>query len=233
MAGNINGLAKRSNWMFATSRPRLLNQSQPCYPLNHQHLCPAGDQIPCWYNSLATGGYKGRRYNIKTRKLFTTHGRFHTKFSALRPYIKRWEGGQGLVSIRTSVQEENAKNPGTSPRTGCSTNRLRKWLIDKVYHTRQDPRSRLSKDASETEQHVTARCTMLAGKASLEHCSQVTTIVYRNICAKYGQEVLGLKWKKTPSVIENKWAVEIFYSIFQYTHTHTHAYTVCMDVRFK
>ena len=37
-----------------------------------------------------------------------------------------------------------------------------------VYHTRQDPRCRLCKDAPETVQHITAGCKMLACKAHLD-----------------------------------------------------------------
>ena len=57
----------------------------------------------------------------------------------------------------------------------------------KVYHTRQDPRCRLCKDAPETVQHITAGCKMLAGKAHMESHNQVAGIIHRNICAKYWQ----------------------------------------------
>ncbi|TWW74442.1 Rho GTPase-activating protein 26 GTPase regulator associated with focal adhesion kinase [Takifugu flavidus] len=44
--------------------------------------------------------------DIKTRKLLTMHGGFHPKSSVLRLYTKRKEGGRGLVSVGTTVQEE-------------------------------------------------------------------------------------------------------------------------------
>ncbi|TWW67382.1 hypothetical protein D4764_02G0004230 [Takifugu flavidus] len=44
--------------------------------------------------------------DIKTRKLLTMHGGFHPKSSVLRLYTKRKERSRGLVSVRTTVQEE-------------------------------------------------------------------------------------------------------------------------------
>ncbi len=44
--------------------------------------------------------------DIKTRKLLTIHGGFHLKSSTLRLYTKWKEGGQGLVSVRASIQDE-------------------------------------------------------------------------------------------------------------------------------
>ncbi|XP_078030986.1 uncharacterized protein LOC144466922 [Epinephelus lanceolatus] len=47
---------------------------------------------------------------IKTRKLLTMHVRgFHPKYSTLRLYTKQKEGGQGLVSIRVTIQDETSK----------------------------------------------------------------------------------------------------------------------------
>jgi len=43
---------------------------------------------------------------IKTRKLLTMHGGFHPKSSILRLYTKRKEGGQGLESVRATIQDE-------------------------------------------------------------------------------------------------------------------------------
>ena len=57
-----------------------------------------------------------------------------------------------------------------------------------VYHTRQDPRCRLCKDASETVQHIVAGCKMQAGTAYTERHNQVAGLVYRNICSQYGLE---------------------------------------------
>ena len=54
-----------------------------------------------------------------------------------------------------------------------------------VYHTRQDPRCRLCKDASETVQHIVAGCKMQAGTANTERHNQAAGIVYRNICSEY------------------------------------------------
>ena len=47
--------------------------------------------------------------DIKTRKLLTMHGGFHPKSSTLRLYAKRKEGGQGLVSIKATIQDETSK----------------------------------------------------------------------------------------------------------------------------
>ena len=47
--------------------------------------------------------------DIKTRKLLTMHGGFHPKSSTLRMYTKRSEGGRGLVSVKTTVQDETTK----------------------------------------------------------------------------------------------------------------------------
>ena len=55
-----------------------------------------------------------------------------------------------------------------------------------VYHTRQDPRCRLCKEASETVQHIVAGCKMQAETAYTERHNQVAVIVYRNICSEYG-----------------------------------------------
>ncbi|XP_051916213.1 uncharacterized protein LOC127597287 isoform X2 [Hippocampus zosterae] len=72
-----------------------------------------------------------------------------------------------------------------------------------IYHTRQDPRCRLCKEAPETIQHITAGCKMLAGKAYMERHNQVAGIVYRNICAEYGLETPRSKWETPPKVVEN------------------------------
>ena len=72
-----------------------------------------------------------------------------------------------------------------------------------IYHTRQDPRCRLCKEAPETIQHITAGCKMLAGKAYMERHNQVAGIVYRNICVEYGLETPRSKWETPPKVIEN------------------------------
>ena len=63
----------------------------------------------------------------------------------------------------------------------------------RVYQTRQDVKCRLCKDTIETVQHITAGYKMQAGKAYIGHHNQVAGIVYRNISAKYGLEVLGSK----------------------------------------
>ncbi|KAF7642179.1 hypothetical protein LDENG_00262910 [Lucifuga dentata] len=72
-----------------------------------------------------------------------------------------------------------------------------------VYHSRQDPWCRLCKDAPETVQHIVAGCKMLDGTAYTERHNQVAGIVYRNICAEYGLEVLKSKWETPPKVVEN------------------------------
>ena len=47
--------------------------------------------------------------DIKTRTLLTMHRGFHPKSSTLRLYTKRKKGGQGLVSIKATVQDETSK----------------------------------------------------------------------------------------------------------------------------
>ena len=44
----------------------------------------------------------------KTRRLLIMQGGFHSKSSILRLYAKQREGGQGLVGIRATIQEETA-----------------------------------------------------------------------------------------------------------------------------
>ena len=73
----------------------------------------------------------------------------------------------------------------------------------RIYHSRQDPRCRLCKDAPEKIQHITAGCKMLAGKAYMERHNQVASIIHRHICTEYGLEVPGSRWKTPPKVIQN------------------------------
>uniref|UniRef100_A0A3B5PPD0 Reverse transcriptase domain-containing protein n=1 Tax=Xiphophorus maculatus TaxID=8083 RepID=A0A3B5PPD0_XIPMA len=208
--------------------------------------------------------------DIKTRKLLTMHGGFHPKSSTLRLYTSRKEGGRGLVSVRTTVQDETTKihkyirdkastdnvlseylrQQGTEvevpeipswqdkPLHGmyhqqitqvADISKSYQWLEKaglkdstealilaaqeqalntraieaQIYHTRQDPRCRLCKEAPETVQHITAGCKILAGKAYMERHNQVAGIVYRNICAEYGLETPGSKWETPPKVAEN------------------------------
>ncbi|KAK1791032.1 hypothetical protein P4O66_002028 [Electrophorus voltai] len=72
-----------------------------------------------------------------------------------------------------------------------------------IYHTRQDPRRRLCRDAPETIQHITAGCKIVAGRVHMECHNQVSGIVYRNICAEYGLEVQRSMWDTAPKVMEN------------------------------
>ena len=55
-------------------------------------LHTANHQIPRWYDKLAN--------DIKSRKLLTMHGGFHSKSN---------EGDLGLVSVRATVQNETIK----------------------------------------------------------------------------------------------------------------------------
>ncbi|KAF7641260.1 hypothetical protein LDENG_00287520 [Lucifuga dentata] len=56
---------------------------------------------------------------------------------------------------------------------------------------------------------------MLAGTAYTERHNQVAGIVYRNICAKYGLEVLKSKWETPPKVVENSRAKVLWDFKFQ------------------
>lgn len=208
--------------------------------------------------------------DVKTRKLLTMHGGFHPKSSTLRLYAGRKEGGRGLVSVGTTVQDETSKLleyiKDKAPADEVLRECLRQWgpeeevlegpswqdkplhgayhrnitevadikksyqwleraglkdstealilaaqeqalgtraIEAQIYHTRQDPRCRLCKEAPETVQHITAGCKMLAGKAYMERHNQVAGIVYRNICAEYGLETPGSRWETPPKVVEN------------------------------
>ena len=44
--------------------------------------------------------------DIKTRKILTMHGAFHEKSSTYRLYLKRKEGGRGLISVTDCVTQE-------------------------------------------------------------------------------------------------------------------------------
>jgi len=49
-----------------------------------------------------------KRMDIKTRKTLSMAGAFHTRGSTLRLYIKRKEGGKGLISVEDCVKMERA-----------------------------------------------------------------------------------------------------------------------------
>ena len=44
--------------------------------------------------------------DIKTRKILSMHGAFHEKSSTYRLYLKRKEGGRGLISVTDRVAQE-------------------------------------------------------------------------------------------------------------------------------
>lgn len=70
-----------------------------------------------------------------------------------------------------------------------------------VYHTRQGPRCRMCKEASETVQHIVEGC-----KFRQEHTEwhkQVAGTVYRNICAQYGLDPPMSRWETPQKVVEN------------------------------
>lgn len=72
-----------------------------------------------------------------------------------------------------------------------------------VYHSRQDPRCSLCKDAPETVQHIIAGCNTQAGSVFINRHSQVAGIVQRNICAEYGLEIPMSRWDTPLKVVEN------------------------------
>ena len=49
-----------------------------------------------------------KRLDVKTRKTLSMAGAFHTRGSTLRLYIKRKEGGKGLISVEDCVKMEKA-----------------------------------------------------------------------------------------------------------------------------
>ena len=46
--------------------------------------------------------------NVKTRKTLSMAGTFHNRGSSIRLYIKRKEGGRGLISVEDCVKMERA-----------------------------------------------------------------------------------------------------------------------------
>ena len=49
-----------------------------------------------------------KKMDVKTRKTLSMAGAFHTRGSSLRLYIKRKEGGKGLISVEDCVKLERA-----------------------------------------------------------------------------------------------------------------------------
>ena len=49
-----------------------------------------------------------KRMDVKTRKTLSMAGAFHTRGSSHRLYIKRKEGGKGLISVEDCVKMERA-----------------------------------------------------------------------------------------------------------------------------
>lgn len=74
-----------------------------------------------------------------------------------------------------------------------------------VYHSSQDPRCRLCKDAPETFQHIIAECKILVGTTYPEKNNQVAGVVSRpaNVAAECGFEVPKSQWEEPPRRVEN------------------------------
>lgn len=68
------------------------------------HLCRIRWVLRCQLHGIMTCPK-----DIKTRKLLTKHGGFHPKSSTLRLFIKRKDGGRGLVNVRATIQDEATK----------------------------------------------------------------------------------------------------------------------------
>ena len=49
-----------------------------------------------------------RQMDVKTRKMLTLCGAFHKRASFGRLYLKRKEGGRGLISVEDCVRQEEA-----------------------------------------------------------------------------------------------------------------------------
>ena len=49
-----------------------------------------------------------RQMDVKTRKMLTLCGAFHKRGSVGRLYLKRKEGGRGLISVEDCVRQEEA-----------------------------------------------------------------------------------------------------------------------------
>ncbi|XP_067939780.1 uncharacterized protein [Watersipora subatra] len=76
-------------------------------------------------------------------------------------------------------------------------------LQTKIYHTRDNARCRLCKDAPESIQHIISRYKRLAGNAYTERYNQVAGVVYRSLCDEYGLNKLQHWWEAPRMVNEN------------------------------
>lgn len=54
------------------------------HSLSHQHACSAIHQITCWYTVIARSKEELEATDMKTQKLFTMLGQFHSKYRTLR-----------------------------------------------------------------------------------------------------------------------------------------------------
>lgn len=67
-----------------------------------------------------------------------------------------------------------------------------------VYHTRQNARCRLCKDAHKIDQYLSVESNMLEGRSYIACHNQVAVILHRNISVEYGLEVTRSKWSSPP-----------------------------------
>ena len=62
-----------------------------------------------------------KKMDVQTRKTMTMHGAFHIKSDTDRLYLKRKDGGRGLISVTDCVrmEEENLISMSLIVRNGC------------------------------------------------------------------------------------------------------------------
>ncbi|TWW77705.1 hypothetical protein D4764_12G0010950 [Takifugu flavidus] len=173
--------------------------------------------------------------DIKTRKLLTMHGGFHPKSSVLRLYTKRKEGGRGLVSVRTTVQEETTslqeyikKMAPTDPLLSECLRQQKptkeeepeglSWK-DKPLHGMYHQQIEEVADIEKTYQWLTkaglkdsTEALIMAAQEQALSTRAIEARVYhtrqdpRNICTEYGLEVPGARWETPPKGVENEQA---------------------------
>ncbi|XP_067945181.1 uncharacterized protein [Watersipora subatra] len=92
-------------------------------------------------------------------------------------------------------------------------------LQTKVYHTRDDPRFRLCRDAPQTIQHIISGCKQLAGNDYPEWHNHVARVLYRSLCNEYGLNKPQHSFEGPVEVNENDLA-KILWDFYSRIHKH-------------
>ncbi|XP_067930912.1 uncharacterized protein [Watersipora subatra] len=96
---------------------------------------------------------------------------------------------------------------------------LTKQVQTKIYHTRDDRRCRLCKDAPKTLQHIVNGCKQLAGSTYTKWHIHVAGVVYRSLCDAYGLNKPQHWWEAPGKVNENDCA-KILSNLYIRTNKH-------------